>query len=218
MKRVISILMLAAVIVTASTLFIQKYDASAASVSPLTGESETQEDRDRKYLASLMERPEVSFLEFKPGPFVKADEIFRNYSVALNFVRLHSPYSYYQATLDEVKDCLYDIHPSSVGLEEQVRHMEKMRKELSVAGDETIEPVYFNDEPDVIQAGKQNLVEVPKVIYHAYLNGRPYAVVIRFCAYSGEGSNMKLYQGYMTMLKDEYSFGYYHCSGLIEIQ
>lgn len=218
MKRVILPLMAMAVITMMVTLFVQRLDVSATSVSSVTGESQAQAERDSQYITVLSERPEVSFLDFQPGPFVKAEEIFYSYDVAMNFVTLHSPYSYYQATMEEVRDCLYTIHPSAIGLDEQVKRMEKMRKELSEAGDLAIELVYYNDEPAVIEAGKQDKVEVPKVIYHAYLNGRPYAAVIRFDAFSGEGQDMKLYQGYMTLLMDDYTYSYFHCSGLTEIQ
>lgn len=218
MKKIILSLVFITVITVMASAFIQSFDVSATSVSPVTGESLDQEERDNQYMSTLAERSEVSFLEFQPGPFVKADEIIHNYDVALSFVRLHSPFSYYQLTMDEVRECLYDIHPSAVGLDEQIKQMEKMRKALSEASDLTIAPVYFNDEPAVIEAGKMDRVEVPKVLCHAYLNGKPYAVVIRFDAFAGEGQNMKLYQGYMTLLMDDYSYSYYHCSGLTEIK
>lgn len=192
---------------------------NAAAETSITGESSVQEKKDREYLSMLTERKEVSFLEFKPGPFVKADELFTDYMIPLNFVRLHSPYSSTPLTMEEVRKVLYYVHASEVNLEEQIESMKTMRVTLSsTPNKDTIEPMTYNDDYKIYEAGKQNKVEVPKVIYHAYLNGSPYAVVVRFDAYSGDGEDMKLYQGYLTLLKDGYNWSYYHCSGLTEIE
>ncbi|MBP7175466.1 MAG: hypothetical protein KBA53_04495 [Thermoclostridium sp.] len=191
---------------------------SEAAQAAFTGESSAQDKKDNDYMSMLAERSEVSFLDFQPGPLLKAEDIFYDYSIALNFVRLHSPYSSTALTLEEVRNSLYYVHSQQVNLEEQIECMAEMRRKLSIPEETSIEPVYYNDDPAVYEAGKQNLVEVPKVIYHAYLNGKPYAAVVRFDAYSGEGPQMKLYQGYMTLLRDEYNWSYYHCSGLTEIE
>jgi hypothetical protein len=193
-------------------------DTDIVRYSAATGESDSQEEKDNAYMTSLMERPEVSFLQFESGPFVKADEIFSSFDVACNFVRLHSPYSSYELTMEGIKESLYDIHSKAVGLDEQMEEMKKMRESLSSPEQKTIEPVCYNDEPQILASGKLDKVEVAKVIFHACLNDSPYAVVVRFDAYAGEGSAMKLYQGYMTMLKDDYTWKYYHCSGLKEIE
>lgn len=189
---------------------------SEAQLYSITGESSVQEARDTEYLSSLQKRAEVSFLNFEPGPFLKADDLFKNYYVAQDFVNLYSPYCSYALTMEEVKDYLSYIHPTAVELEERIKEMKKIRAELSSKSLD-ISIVRYNDQPPVEEAGKLDLVEVPKVIYHAYLNGKPYAAVVRFDAYSGENRNMKLYQGYMTFLKDEYDWCYYHCSGLEEV-
>jgi len=191
---------------------------SSAAQASLTGESSAQEKKDNDYLAEISQRPEVSFLDFQPGPFVNANDIFYSQSLVDRFVRLHSPYSSCDLTLEEVKKQLYYVHSHQANLEQMVESMVEMRKNLSAPEKQSIDPVYYNDEPEIYKAGKQNQVEVPKVIYHAYLNGEPYAAVVRFDAFSGEGSQMKLYQGYMTYLKDGYDWQYYHCSGLIEVQ
>jgi len=191
---------------------------STAAETSITGESLEQDKRDKEYMSMLTQQKEVSFLEFKPGPFVKAKELFYDYMIAGSFVRLHDPSSSTPLTLEEVKKDLYYVHDSAVELEDQIERMKIMREELSKPEKQSIDPVIFNDESRVWDAGKQEKVEVPKVIYHAHLNGSPYAVVVRFDAYSGNNENMKLYQGYMTLLWDQYSWEYYHCSGLKEIE